>query len=180
MASLRDNIVAALATKLAVIAVAGGYNTNVSTASGGGGVLTPNPSGEVEYDPSPVLHLYRVSERKRIQEVQYWLCDLLLELVLVPKLDTATPLDERIDDLVEDVERVLFTEKNKGAGAAGNPLDLTYVEDLQPPDSELGHEVLTREMGGVDGEGRIDGARMSVTVRYRHNTTDPRSYGVGG
>lgn len=176
MTSLRDNIVAAVVANLGAISVAEGFNTNIATGAGGGGCQTPSAEGKVEYDPLPCIHVYYGVERKKVREIQYWVCDMELEVVGLIKPDGVLGVEVVARKLVEDIERKLFAQKNAWA-SGGTPYSLAYVEDVLPDSDEdwtFGHELLTRERDGFDG------CRMLVVIRYRHNVADPRAYGSGG
>lgn len=162
MVSVRDFIVLNMTAALNTISVANGYNSNLNTASGGGGAQKP---GAVE-NPLAVLPVVIVSAPAEDKDEDtsrhsYIRNRLRVELELVPDQDGTGPVEDQIDNLVEDVERVLLGENQNDP-----PLSTTGVEEIRLD----GHTKLP-----VEGES-LDGALMSMTVIYRHNVDDPRTY----
>ena len=164
MASKRDSIVTALIAVLNTITVTNGYNTNLSTGTGGGGAVKPD-SVRNQLAVTPVVLVSVPSEDKDTGDTSrhsYIRNRLSVELVLYIGQDGTTPVEDQIDDLVEDVERILL-----GANLDSPPLSVTGLEEIRLQ----GHLKFT-----VDEES-LDGALMSADFYYRHDQDDPRTYG---
>lgn len=166
MASRRDLIVTAIVSLLnQTITIGGGYNNGLAVEAGGGGAQKP---GAVE-NPLAALPVVIVSAPEEDKDEDssrhtYIRNRLRIELECVPDQDGVTPVEDQIDDLVEDIERVLLAQ----AFLEQPPLGVAGVEEIRIH----GHTKLP-----VDSE-NLDGALMVLTVLYRHDEDDPRTYGV--
>lgn len=165
MASRRDLIVAAVISTLETITVANGYNVNLATGAGGGGVQEMDPVENV-VATLPVVFVQVDGESKDESQSSHYFTRALMRLAvtLVPSLDGAATVRTAVDDLVEDMERALLAQ------ALADPvLGIAGVEHIL-----LGGY----EQGGLElMAGQVDeGAIYEVTIVYRHDVDDPRSY----
>lgn len=162
LTSIRDLIVNSICTKLATITVANGYENNLSVESGGGGCQKPGAKkNPLALLPTVIVSAPEEAPVDTLSRHSYRLKHLQIELEAIPSNDGTTPIEDQIDDLVEDIERVILAEAE-----ADPPLGITGVEDLI-----IGSHVKLP----VEGEA-LDGARYSFIVKYRHDTADPRVY----
>lgn len=158
MADIRALIVANLKTTLEGITVAGGYQTNLSTGSGGGGVHVWRPAA-----PSaalmPAVVIAAMQEQKSQQASPYYSCDLFVDLecfVALPEDDALTGW-AKLEKLQGDVEKAVTAAPNRGQ--SGNTVVDTIINSVS--------------VKPYDGNDNLVAGTVSIVVKYRHNWTNP-------
>jgi hypothetical protein len=159
MASRRVLIVEALIAALNSITVENGYNTSIGTA---GGFQVPSRDANIgAVLPFGIVHVPR-EDKADDRVVDQMDCRLYVDVLVAPFSAEDGIVEEDIEQLVEDVERVILDQK-----AQEPPLGVAGVLDLEYG----GHEKLP-----LRGDLVFSGASMQVVVHYRHDVTDPRTY----
>ena len=124
MTSRRRVIQQAMVDKLAAINVAGGFNTNVDPAAGGGGAFVAGDP-KLSFATLPALVVSFPNEDKADARSTYWHNEVAFVVVAYVEASDTVPAEYLLEDLVEDIERVLLAEK-----ALDPPLGVSGVEDL--------------------------------------------------
>lgn len=160
MPSRRDLLLDAVVTQIETISVAAGFNNNIDPAEGGGGAQEADGICD-QFGLLPTV-LVSIPSENQIEQLETLVTKRVdFVLLAAPLHDGSTKIERLIDDLVEDLERVLLAQ------AWIEPvLGVPGADELQLH----GHDKLP-----VDGD-RVDGAAVAFTVQYRHNVTDPRAY----
>lgn len=153
MTSRRDLIVDALAAKLAEISTAGGFNTDPTVQKA---KLPRNDFLEL-----PLLVLAVSSESKSASSSIDVEGRLVVNVECFPDQSDGTVIVDAIDDLVEDVERVLLAESELDP-----PLGVAGVTEV----GLQGFDAYAIDLLGLVG------ATMTLVVRYRHDLDDPATY----
>lgn len=159
MASRRVAIVNALVSALNGITVAAGYNTDIGIR---GGFQLPSRDANVgAILPFGIVTVPREDKRDDVVVDQID-CRLYVDILAAPFSAEDGLVESDIEELVEDVERVLLAQK-----AAEPPLGVAGVFDIEVG----GHEKLP-----LRGDLVFAGAAMQVVINYRHDVEDPSTY----
>ena len=172
MATRRLSILDALVARLGAISVEGGYNSNLSPESGGGGAQkTGATSNSMARLPMLICALEegdRTGEREQEMADTAWLAERAMVVIEgATRDDGATPYDNQCEALLQDVERVLLNARTNPEAETGALLGVKGVEDIEL----YGHS----KFYPLDGEDRI-GFRMTIGVLYRHDILNPGTW----
>jgi hypothetical protein len=156
----RQLILDSMVALLGAISTAAGYNTNVATVAGGGGAQKlGNPANAARL--APWLVVACESEDKREARHNYFEPTATYSVTCYVRDDGETPLDDLLEAILEDVERVLLTAKD-----ADPPLGVAGAMDVHVE----GHTKLPR-----DEEGFLIAA-LTARVQYRHDLRHPGTF----
>jgi len=155
--SRRQTILDALVGAFSVVTTANGYNTDLADAGGTQKVLSP--ANALESMPMAVVSIY--SEQRSTELTQHWQNRLRFSVLGFIAEVEGTPIEDQLEDLLEDLENVLITEKLRD-----QPLSVDGVLDLEL-DGHDKHQLDDRALAVVEIQG---------TVIYRHNIDNPGAW----
>ena len=155
----RDAITAALIDAFNGITIANGYNTDLGAR---GRVQKPvGDANAANVLPFGILTVPRESKDDNVV-ANYIHCTMDVELAVAPVSAEDGYVEEDVEALLEDCERVIYALK-----AQEPPLNISGVVDLE----YRGHEKLP-----LRGDLVFCGAVLNLVVMYRHDFDDPRTY----
>lgn len=152
MATIRSLIVANLKTTLETITTGNGYSTTVDD------VYVWRPPVGIS-TAVPYLVIAAMSEQKDQQSSPYYSCDLSVAIEAFEELPEDDPLTgwAKIERLLADIEKAVVQAPNRGQ--TSNTVVDTIIDSIAIKPFDNDDKVIT----GV----------VQLTVRYRHNWTDP-------
>lgn len=152
MATIRNLIVANLKTTLETITTGNGYATTVDEV-----FYWRPPIGTAV--AMPYLVIAAMSETKDQQSSPYYSCDLTVDVEAFEELAEDDPLTGwvKIERLLADIEKAVTQAPNRGQ--TSNTVVDTILESVS--------------IKPYDNDDKVITGTVRLTVRYRHNWTDP-------
>lgn len=161
--SRRTEITQALIAQFNQISIANGYNTDLGVRG-----RVQRPVADSQQGAVLPFGLLTVPREDKSDEVvsNYFACTMTVELAVAPASAEDGFVEEDVEQIVEDCERVILAIK-----AQEPPLNINGVIDID----YTGHEKLP-----LRGDLVFCGAVLNMRVEYRHDVDDPRTYiGLG-